>query len=65
MKKLEGKVSIVTGAASGLGRSIARLFAAEGSQVVATDINPAGLEALAGEIRGAGGGRRTEGWSAY
>ncbi|WNG27606.1 SDR family oxidoreductase [Cystobacter fuscus] len=55
MKKLEGKVSIVTGAASGLGRSIARLFAAEGCRVVATDINPAGLESLAGEIRAAGG----------
>jgi NAD(P)-dependent dehydrogenase (short-subunit alcohol dehydrogenase family) len=53
--KLEGKVAVVTGAASGIGRAIARLFAAEGARVVAGDIDPARLEALVQEVRGAGG----------
>jgi len=39
MKKLEGKVAIVTGAASGIGRAIALLFAQEGAKVVVADID--------------------------
>lgn len=39
MGRVAGKVAIVTGAASGIGRETARLLAAEGSQVVFTDIN--------------------------
>lgn len=46
MKKLENKVSIVTGAGAGMGKAITLLFAAEGSKVVAVDINPEGLDAL-------------------
>jgi len=46
MKKLENKVAIVTGAGSGIGREIAKLFASEGSSVLATDIDPSRLEAL-------------------
>lgn len=38
MGRLDGKVAIVTGAAMGLGLSIARLFADEGAKVVATDV---------------------------
>ena len=38
---LEGKVAIVTGAASGIGRATALLFAARGAQVIGEDINPA------------------------
>jgi glucose 1-dehydrogenase len=38
MKRLEGKVAIVTGAASGIGRAIAVLFAREGARVVVADI---------------------------
>jgi len=38
MSRLENKISIVSGAACGMGREVARLFAAEGSTVVATDI---------------------------
>ena len=39
MDRLSGKTAIVTGAASGLGRAIAALFAEEGATVIATDIN--------------------------
>ncbi len=38
MARLEGKVAIVTGAASGIGRAAARLFVAEGAVVIGTDI---------------------------
>lgn len=49
--KLENKVVLVTGAASGIGRSIVKLFVAEGAKVVATNIavrnpNPLGMERL-------------------
>ena len=38
MKRLENKVAIITGAASGMGLAGAQLFAREGAKVVATDI---------------------------
>jgi meso-butanediol dehydrogenase / (S,S)-butanediol dehydrogenase / diacetyl reductase len=53
--RLEGKRSVVTGAASGLGREVALLFASEGARVVAADLNAAGAEAVADEINGGGG----------
>lgn len=40
MHRLSGKVAIVTGAASGIGAATARLFAAEGARVLATDLHP-------------------------
>jgi len=55
MNKLENKVSIVTGAGAGMGKAIALLFAAEGSNVVATDIDQKRLDALAAEIKEKGG----------
>ena len=40
MKRLGGKVAIITGAGSGIGRACARAMAAEGARVYHTDINP-------------------------
>jgi NAD(P)-dependent dehydrogenase (short-subunit alcohol dehydrogenase family) len=50
-----GRSAIVTGAGSGIGRAVARLLAANGTAVLATDIGEAGLKAVLDEIRGAGG----------
>ncbi|MDQ2801805.1 MAG: glucose 1-dehydrogenase [Pseudomonadota bacterium] len=50
--RLQGKIAIVTGAASGFGEGIARRFAAEGARVVAADLNQAGAERVAAEIGG-------------
>ncbi len=51
---LEGKVAIVTGSASGIGRASAMLMASEGAKVVVADRNGPGAEAVAGEIESAG-----------
>ena len=48
--RLKDKVAIVTGAASGFGAEIARLFALEGAMVVVSDINLAGAKTVAAEI---------------
>jgi NAD(P)-dependent dehydrogenase (short-subunit alcohol dehydrogenase family) len=50
MRDFRGKVVVVTGAASGLGRAIAMRFAAAGSRVVALDRDQAPLEAFLGEL---------------
>jgi 3-oxoacyl-[acyl-carrier protein] reductase len=47
MKQLEGKVAIVTGAASGFGEGIARLFVAEGARVLLADIDGGKAQAVA------------------
>lgn len=54
-KRLEGKVAIVTGASSGIGRATAQLLAAEGAKVIVGARREAELEALVVEIRAAGG----------
>jgi NAD(P)-dependent dehydrogenase (short-subunit alcohol dehydrogenase family) len=51
---LEGRVALVTGAASGIGRAAAYLFAREGASVVVSDVDVEGGEATAEQVRKAG-----------
>ena len=48
--RLEGKVVLVTGAASGMGRVATRLFTSHGAQVVAADVNANGLDTVLAEL---------------
>lgn len=50
MSRLAGKSAVITGAAKGIGRATADLFATEGAQLVATDIDAAGLDRLRVEL---------------
>ena len=52
MGRLDNKVAVITGAASGIGRASARRFAAEGASVVVADLLVAEGTALAAEIGG-------------
>jgi 3-oxoacyl-[acyl-carrier protein] reductase len=54
-RSIAGQVAIVTGAASGMGRATAQLFADEGALVAALDRDAAGVEAVVAEIEAAGG----------
>ncbi len=53
--RLEGKVAIITGAASGMGLAMATRFAAEGASIVAADWNAQRLEEAVAQIRATGG----------
>ena len=50
-RSIQGRVAIVTGAASGMGRATAYLFADEGARVAAVDINAQGVQQVVKEIR--------------
>ncbi|KES11937.1 Short-chain alcohol dehydrogenase of unknown specificity, partial [Snodgrassella alvi SCGC AB-598-O02] len=51
---LKNKVAIITGAASGMGRSMAELFADEGATVIVVDINSKAINKVVDEIKSKG-----------
>jgi NAD(P)-dependent dehydrogenase (short-subunit alcohol dehydrogenase family) len=54
MARLQGKSAVITGAAKGIGRATAVVFAEEGARIVATDIDADGLESLRAELESSG-----------
>lgn len=54
-RSIKGRVALVTGAASGMGRATALLFADEGAHVAVTDLDPVKVQAVVDEITSAGG----------
>jgi NAD(P)-dependent dehydrogenase (short-subunit alcohol dehydrogenase family) len=53
--RLQDKVTVITGAGSGMGRVAARMFAAEGARLILADVSPETAEDAAREVREAGG----------
>ena len=60
MFSLNGKIAVVTGGGSGIGRAIATLFGAQGADVTVLDLHRAGAEETAAAITAAGGSARGE-----
>jgi 3-oxoacyl-[acyl-carrier protein] reductase len=54
-RSIEGKVAIITGSASGIGRACARVFSDEGASVVIADLGQDRVDAIVTEINAAGG----------
>src|SRR5436309_14068335 len=53
--RLQDKVTIITGGASGMGRVAARMFAAEGAKVVVADVTEPAARSVVDEVTAAGG----------
>ncbi len=53
--KLKDRVAVITGAGSGMGREMAKLFAAQGAKVVAADVVPEGVQQVVAAIQAEGG----------
>jgi 3-oxoacyl-[acyl-carrier protein] reductase len=60
-RSVEGKVALITGAASGMGRATAHLFSDEGAKVAVTDLTSDGVETVVNEITSAG--NIAKGWT--
>ena len=60
-RSIHGKVALVTGAASGMGRATAHLFADEGAHVAVSDLDSTKVQAVVDEIKAAGGS--AHGWT--
>ena len=60
MFRLDKKIAFVTGAGSGIGEHIARLFAQQGAHVILSDVRADAAERVASEIQAAGGSTRTQ-----
>jgi len=54
-RSVAGKIVLITGAASGMGRAVAHLFADEGAKVAVTDLTQDGVDAVVAEIEGVDG----------
>ena len=59
-RSVKGRAVLITGAASGMGRATAHVFASEGALVAVTDINETGVAQVVEEIKAEGG--KAEGW---
>lgn len=55
MKRLDGKVVLITGVAAGIGRATANLFAKEGARIVGADINEEGGKSITEKVQAFGG----------
>ena len=60
MGRFDGKVALITGAASGMGRAVSIRLASEGAQVFGVDVNADGLAGTASEVAGSGGRIETQ-----
>ena len=62
-RSIAGKVAIITGAASGMGRATAHLFASEGAHVAVTDLDQGKCDAVVQEIEAAGYPGSAKAWA--